>query len=162
MIPFKLRAALPAAYPAVRVQSYALKAMSDRGLTRTVSANRRNMPPLAGEVVRIQKYPCLLQHDSRNERFEDMKNEASNTRQTALAAICLTGYPEPSDTRLSNDAVIHGFNDFMTQCRQSPFVRRTASTTEPDTRRPACVCSHGSGWCDSQIRMETEKQIINN
>ena len=25
--------------------------------------------------------------------------------------------PEPSDTRFYNDAVIHGFNDFMTQCR---------------------------------------------
>lgn len=47
MIPFKLRAAPPAAYPAVRVQSYALKAMSDRGLTRTIRANRRNVLPLA-------------------------------------------------------------------------------------------------------------------
>jgi len=59
-MPFKLRAAPPAANPAVRVQSYALKAVSDRGLNRTISANRRNMPPLAGEVIRIQKYPCLF------------------------------------------------------------------------------------------------------
>ncbi|WP_346979081.1 hypothetical protein [Barnesiella intestinihominis] len=59
-MPFKLRAAPPAANPAVRVQSYALKAVSDRGLTRTISANRRNMPPLAGEVIQVPKYPCLF------------------------------------------------------------------------------------------------------
>ena len=58
--PLKLRAAPPAASPAVRVQIYALNAVSDRGLTRTISANRRNMLPLAGEVIRIQKYPCLF------------------------------------------------------------------------------------------------------
>lgn len=34
---------------------------------------------------------------------------------------------EPSDARLSNDAVIHGFNDFMTQCRHSPVIRIPAS-----------------------------------
>ena len=56
--------------------------------------------------------------------------------------IRLFGYlpkriPEPSETRFSDNSVTYGFND-------------------------ACVCSHGSGWCDSQIRMETEKQIINN
>ena len=38
-MPFKLRAAPPAANPAVRVQSYALNAVSDRGLTRTISVN---------------------------------------------------------------------------------------------------------------------------
>ncbi|WP_182420124.1 hypothetical protein [Phocaeicola dorei] len=59
-MPFKLRAAPPAANPAVRVQSYALNTVSDRGLTRTISANRRNVLPLAGEVIRIQKYPCLF------------------------------------------------------------------------------------------------------
>ena len=35
--------------------------------------------------------------------------------------------PEPSETRFSDNSVTYGFNDFMTQCRQSPFVRRTAS-----------------------------------
>ncbi|WP_195365379.1 hypothetical protein, partial [Bacteroides thetaiotaomicron] len=59
-MPFKLRAAPPVANPAVRVQSYALNAVSDRGLTRTINANRRNVLPLAGEVIRIQKYPCLF------------------------------------------------------------------------------------------------------
>ena len=59
--------------------------------------------------------------------------------------------PEPSETRFSDNSVTYG-----TICPTHRF------TTEPDTRRPACVCSHGSGWCDSQIRMETEKQIINN
>nr|WLG15709.1 hypothetical protein [Bacteroides sp.] len=42
------------------MQSYALKAMSDRGLTRTISANRRNVLPLAGEVIQVPKYPCLF------------------------------------------------------------------------------------------------------
>ncbi|WP_302614158.1 hypothetical protein [uncultured Bacteroides sp.] len=31
------------------------------------------------------------------------------------------------DTRFSSDAVIHGFNDFMTQCRHSPVIRIPAS-----------------------------------
>ena len=35
--------------------------------------------------------------------------------------------PEPSETRLSDNSVTYGFNDFMTQCRHSSFVRRTAS-----------------------------------
>ena len=35
--------------------------------------------------------------------------------------------PEPSETRLSDNSVTHGFNDFMTQCRHSSLVRRTAS-----------------------------------
>ncbi|WP_390599794.1 hypothetical protein [Bacteroides sp. f07] len=59
-MPFKLRAAPPAANPSVRVQSYALKAVSDRGLNRTISANRRNKPPLVREVIQVQKYPCLF------------------------------------------------------------------------------------------------------
>ncbi|MFK2357914.1 MULTISPECIES: hypothetical protein [Parabacteroides] len=33
----------------------------------------------------------------------------------------------PSDTRFSSDAVIHGFNDVMTQCRHSPVIRIPAS-----------------------------------
>ncbi|MCZ2575726.1 hypothetical protein O1443_07535 [Bacteroides fragilis] len=33
----------------------------------------------------------------------------------------------PSDTRFSNGAVIHGFNDFMTQCRHSSIIRIPAS-----------------------------------
>ncbi|MFK2218858.1 hypothetical protein ACIXKT_08065 [Bacteroides fragilis] len=59
-MPFKLRAAPPAANPAVRVQSYALKAVSDRGLTRSMAANRRNMLPLAGEVIQVPEYTCLF------------------------------------------------------------------------------------------------------
>ncbi|MBO5186771.1 MAG: hypothetical protein J6B91_06940 [Prevotella sp.] len=33
----------------------------------------------------------------------------------------------PSDTRFCNNAVIQVFNDFMTQCRQSPVIRIPAS-----------------------------------
>ena len=35
--------------------------------------------------------------------------------------------PEPSETRLSDNSVTYRFNDFMTQCRHSSLVRRTAS-----------------------------------
>ena len=35
--------------------------------------------------------------------------------------------PEQSETRLSDNSVTYGFNDFMTQCRHSSLVRRTAS-----------------------------------
>lgn len=35
--------------------------------------------------------------------------------------------PEPSETQLSDNSVTYGFNDFMTQCRHSSLVRRTAS-----------------------------------
>ena len=35
--------------------------------------------------------------------------------------------PEPSETRLSDNPMTYGFNDFMTQCRHSSLVRRTAS-----------------------------------
>ena len=54
--------------------------------------------------------------------------------------------PEPSETRFSDNSVTYGFNDFMTQCRQSPFVRRTAS---PQNRirddPPACVVTEADG-----------------
>ncbi|EDS15655.1 hypothetical protein [uncultured Apibacter sp.] len=42
------------------MQSYALKAVSDRCLTRSMTANRRNVPPLAGEVIQVPKYTCLF------------------------------------------------------------------------------------------------------
>jgi len=29
-------------------------------LTRTISANRRNVLPLAGEVIQVPKYHCLF------------------------------------------------------------------------------------------------------
>jgi hypothetical protein len=34
--------------------------MYDRGVSVPDSANRRNMLPLAGEVMQIQKYHCLF------------------------------------------------------------------------------------------------------
>ncbi|MCE8745161.1 hypothetical protein PL743_10430 [Phocaeicola vulgatus] len=59
-IPFRTPAAPPSANPAVRGQSYALKAVSDRCLTQSMTANRRNVLPLAGEVIQIPKYTCLF------------------------------------------------------------------------------------------------------
>ncbi|WP_207810856.1 hypothetical protein, partial [Bacteroides sp. AF39-16AC] len=59
-IPFRTPGRASSANPAVRVQSYALKAVSDRCLTRSMTANRRNVPPLAGEVIQVPKYTCLF------------------------------------------------------------------------------------------------------
>ena len=43
-----------------------------------------------------------------------MKNEAFKYPANRFGGYLPDRIPEPSDTRLSNDAVIHGFNDFMT------------------------------------------------
>ena len=52
-----------------------------------------------------------------------MKNEAFKYPANRFGGYLPDRIPEPSDTRLSNDAVIHGFNDFMTQCRHSPVIQ---------------------------------------
>ncbi|WP_167549140.1 hypothetical protein [Bacteroides oleiciplenus] len=59
-IPFRTPGRAPSANPAVRGQSYALKAVLDRCLTRSMTANRRNVLPLAGEVIQVPKYTCLF------------------------------------------------------------------------------------------------------
>ena len=69
---------------------------------------------------------------------------------------------EPSDPRLSNDAVIHGFNDFMTQCRHSPVIRTSASPLkrirdEPDRRRFADADIHAT---DSVSEQENNSSTI--
>ena len=65
--------------------------------------------------------------------------------------------PEPSETRLSDNSVTYGFNDFMTQCRHSSFVRRTAS---PQSRiggnLPICVIME----TEVTIHVEAENEII--
>ena len=66
--------------------------------------------------------------------------------------------PEPSDTRFSDNSVTYGFNDFMTQCRQSPFVRRTAS---PQNRirddPPACVVTEADGATAKSVWKQKNK-----
>ena len=47
---------------------------------------------------------------------------------------------EPSDTRFSSDAVIQGFNDFMTQCRHSSVIRIPASPLKRIRDEPICQC----------------------
>ncbi|MCY6363449.1 hypothetical protein K8P02_05070 [Bacteroides nordii] len=59
-IPFRTPAVPPSANPAVRGQSYVLKAVSDRRLTRSMTANRRNVLPIAWEVIQVPKYTCLF------------------------------------------------------------------------------------------------------
>ena len=118
---------LESMFAEVQVKSYALNAVSDRGLTRTISANRRNVLPLAGEVIRIQKYPCLFAA-----WFKKRTIWRYGKRNFQIPANRFGGYlpnriSEPSDTRFSSDAVIHGFNDFMTQCGHSSVIRIPAS-----------------------------------
>ena len=47
---------------------------------------------------------------------------------------------EPSDSRFSSDAVIYGFNDFMTQCRHSSVIRIPASPFKRIRDGPICQC----------------------
>ena len=49
--------------------------------------------------------------------------------------------PEPSETRLSDNSVTHGFNDFMTQCRHSSLVRRTLHRRTGYAVTRPCACS---------------------
>ena len=73
-----------------------------------------------------------------------------------------TGYlskrmPEPSETRLSDNSVTYGFNDFMTQCRHSSFIRCTASSQSLiGGNLPICVIME----TEYAIRVEAENEII--
>ena len=70
--------------------------------------------------------------------------------------------PEPSETRLSDNSVTYGFNDFMTQCRHSPVIRIPASPLkrirdEPDRRRFADADIHVT---DSVSEQENNSSTI--
>ena len=91
-----------------------------------------------------------------------MKNEAFKYPANRFGGYFPDRIPEPSDTRLSNDAVIHGFNDFMTQCRHSPVIRIPASPLkrirdEPDRRRFADADIHVT---DSVSEQENNSSTI--
>ena len=91
-----------------------------------------------------------------------MKNEAFKYPANRFGGYLPDRIPEPSDTRLSNDAVIHGFNDFMTQCRHSPVIRIPASPLkrirdEPDRRRFADADIHVT---DSVSEQENNSSTI--
>ena len=66
--------------------------------------------------------------------------------------------PEPSETRFSDNSVTYGFNDFMTQCRHSSLVRRTAS---PQNRirddPPACVVTEADGATAKSVWKQKNK-----
>ena len=68
-----------------------------------------------------------LQHDSRNERFENMEKGTFQIPGKPLRRIFAKPKVRTVGTRFSSDAVIYGFNDFMTQCRHSPVIRIPAS-----------------------------------
>ena len=99
-----------------------------------------------------------LQHDSRNERFEDMINGTFKYPEIRFFGYLPKRIPEPSETRFSDNSVTYGFNDFMTQCRQSPFVRRTAS---PQNRirddPPACVVTEADGATAKSVWKQKNK-----
>ena len=91
-----------------------------------------------------------------------MKNEAFKYPANRFGGYLPDRIPEPSDTRFYNDAVIHGFNDFMTQCRHSPVIRIPASPLkrirdEPDGRRFADADIHVT---DSVSEQENNSSTI--
>ena len=91
-----------------------------------------------------------------------MKNEAFKYPANRFGGYLPDRIPEPSDTRFPNDAVIHGFNDFMTQCRHSPVIRTSASPLkrirdEPDRRRFADADIHVT---DSVSEQENNSSTI--
>lgn len=61
--------------------------------------------------------------------------------------------PEPSETRLSDNSVTYGFNDFMTQCRHSLLI---CNFSLIDGNLPICVIPE----TEIAINMETENKII--
>ena len=77
------------------------------------------------------------------------------------------GYPqtrlsEPSETRLSDNPMKHGFNDFMTQCRQSPVIRSIVPPQhrirdDPTVRRTTEADAQTSG---SVLRRQTISSTI--
>ena len=84
-----------------------------------------------------------------------MKNEAFKYPANRFGGYLPDRIPEPSDTRFYNDAVIHGFNDFMTQCRHSSVIRIPASPLkrirdEPDIRRFADTDIHATDSVSEQ------------
>jgi len=91
-----------------------------------------------------------------------MRNEAFKYPANRFGGYLPDRIPEPSDTRFPNDAVIHGFNDFMTQCRHSSVIRTSASPLkrirdEPDRRRFADADIHVT---DSVSEQENNSSTI--
>ena len=91
-----------------------------------------------------------------------MKNEAFKYPANRFGGYLPDRIPEPSDARFPNDAVIHGFNDFMTQCRHSSVIRIPASPLkrirdEPDRRRFADADIHVT---DSVSEQENNSSTI--
>ena len=66
--------------------------------------------------------------------------------------------PEPSEPRLSDNPVKYGFNDFMTQCRHSSLVRRTAS---PQNRirddPPVCLFTEADNVATKSVWKQKNK-----
>jgi len=91
-----------------------------------------------------------------------MKNEAFKYPANRFGGYLPDRIPEPSDTRFYNDAVIHGFNDFMTQCRHSSVIRIPAPPLkrirdEPDSQRFADADIHVT---DSVSEQENNSSTI--
>ncbi|MDB1000523.1 hypothetical protein ABG864_22370 [Phocaeicola vulgatus] len=86
-----------------------------------------------------------------------MRNGTLKYPENRFCGYLLLRIPEPSETRLSDNSVTYGFNDFMTQCRHSSFVRRTAS---PQNRirddPPMCVITEA----DNAVIQSAYKQKI--
>ena len=61
--------------------------------------------------------------------------------------------PKPSETRLSDNSVTYGFNDFMTQCRHSLLpCGITSALNLIGVNQPICVITE----TDDVVHMETK------
>ena len=126
-------------------QSYALKAVLDRCLTRSMTANRRNVLPLAGEVIQVPKYTCLFAA-----WFKKRTIWKYEKRNIQIPGQSLRRILAEADTRTVGTPVIRQSGEVQIQWLHdavSSFITCSPHrfTTEPDTRWPAHVSVHWSG-----------------
>lgn len=103
-----------------------------------------------------------MQRDSKNERFEDMEKGTFRNPTNRFSGYPQTRLSEPSETQLSDNPMKHGFNDFMTQCRQSPVIRSIVPPLhrirdDPKVRRTTEADAQTSG---SALRRQTISSTI--
>ena len=102
---------------------------------------------------RFQNILVYLQHDSRNERFEDMINGTFKYPEIRFFGYLPKRIPEPSETRFSDNSVTYGFNDFMTQCRHSLLICYiTSALNLMGVNQPICVITE----TEDAVHMETK------
>ena len=87
-----------------------------------------------------------------------MRNGTLKYPENRLTGHLSKRIPKPSETRLSDNSVTYGFNDFMTQCRHSLLICYiTPALNLINGNLPICVIPETK----IAINMDTENKIIN-